>query len=74
MQATIVHMAQTFVGANNVPLLEAAGQFGTRLQVCPPLGRFHFGVNYKLITKAGLFLSAYSTEQPLRYTAHLFPL
>jgi hypothetical protein len=33
MQATIVHMAQTFVGANNVPLLEAAGQFGTRLQV-----------------------------------------
>jgi DNA gyrase/topoisomerase IV subunit A len=33
MQATIVHMAQSFVGTNNVPLLEAAGQFGTRLQV-----------------------------------------
>ena len=30
MHATIVHMAQDFVGANNVPLLEACGQFGTR--------------------------------------------
>ena len=25
-------MAQNFVGTNNVPLLEASGQFGTRLQ------------------------------------------
>ena len=30
MTATIVHMAHNFVGSNNVPLLEACGQFGTR--------------------------------------------
>ncbi len=28
---TIIKMAQTFVGANNIPLLEEDGQFGTRL-------------------------------------------
>jgi DNA topoisomerase-2 len=33
LHSTIVHMAQDFVGANNVPLLVAAGQFGTRAQV-----------------------------------------
>ena len=32
MQATIVNMAQDFVGSNNLPLLRASGQFGTRLQ------------------------------------------
>jgi len=29
---TIIHMAQNFVGSNNLPLLVPAGQFGTRLQ------------------------------------------
>ena len=32
LNATIVNMAQDFVGSNNVPLLEPNGQFGTRLQ------------------------------------------
>jgi DNA topoisomerase-2 len=32
LSATIINMAQDFVGSNNVPLLEAAGQFGTRAQ------------------------------------------
>eukprot|EP01104_Vermistella_antarctica_P003959 TRINITY_DN1436_c0_g1_i2.p1 TRINITY_DN1436_c0_g1~~TRINITY_DN1436_c0_g1_i2.p1 ORF type:complete len:1331 (+),score=257.60 TRINITY_DN1436_c0_g1_i2:141-4133(+) len=31
LQGTIVGMAQSFVGSNNIPLLEANGQFGTRL-------------------------------------------
>ncbi|KAI5187861.1 DNA topoisomerase II [Nematocida homosporus] len=29
---TIVHLAQDFVGSNNLPLLKPIGQFGTRLQ------------------------------------------
>ena len=32
MHATIVNMAQDFVGSNNVPLLEPCGQFGTRAE------------------------------------------
>jgi DNA topoisomerase-2 len=31
MQGTLVGMAQTFVGSNNVALIEGVGQFGTRL-------------------------------------------
>eukprot|EP01032_Pedospumella_encystans_P016292 gene16292-18589_t len=32
LHSTIINMAQDFVGANNVPLLVASGQFGTRAQ------------------------------------------
>ncbi|KAI8914509.1 DNA topoisomerase [Gorgonomyces haynaldii] len=32
LSATIVNMAQNFIGSNNLPLLEPIGQFGTRLQ------------------------------------------
>jgi len=32
LHSTIVHMAQDFVGSNNLPLLNAGGQFGTRAQ------------------------------------------
>eukprot|EP00958_Prasinococcus_capsulatus_P030175 scaffold7976_cov403-Prasinococcus_capsulatus_cf.AAC.7 len=32
LQSTIVNMAQTFVGSNNINLLVPSGQFGTRLQ------------------------------------------
>ena len=32
LQATIVNMAQNFVGSNNVNLLQPQGQFGTRLE------------------------------------------
>ena len=32
LQGTIINLAQNFVGANNVNLLEPSGQFGTRLQ------------------------------------------
>ena len=31
LQGTIIHLAQNFVGSNNVNLLEPSGQFGTRL-------------------------------------------
>jgi DNA topoisomerase-2 len=32
LASTIIGMAQTYVGSNNLPLLHPAGQFGTRLQ------------------------------------------
>ncbi|KAK4533368.1 hypothetical protein CCYA_CCYA16G4250 [Cyanidiococcus yangmingshanensis] len=31
LHSTIIHMAQDFCGANNIPLLQPLGQFGTRL-------------------------------------------
>ena len=34
LTSTIVGLAQTFVGSNNINLLEPSGQFGTRLAVC----------------------------------------
>lgn len=34
VQATIVGMAQDYVGSNNINLLVPAGQFGTRHEVC----------------------------------------
>ena len=36
LQSTIVGMAQSFVGSNNINLLAPKGQFGTRLQVGQP--------------------------------------
>lgn len=36
--ATIIGMAQDFVGSNNINLLEPAGQFGSRHEVCIPFG------------------------------------
>jgi DNA topoisomerase-2 len=32
LQSTIIHMAQDFVGSNNIPFLQPQGQFGTRLE------------------------------------------
>ena len=32
LHSTIINMAQDFVGSNNIPLLNAGGQFGTRAQ------------------------------------------
>lgn len=32
LQSTIVNMAQTFVGSNNINLLHPQGQFGTRME------------------------------------------
>jgi len=32
LHSTIINMAQSFVGSNNLPLLHPGGQFGTRLQ------------------------------------------
>ncbi|KAI9912934.1 hypothetical protein PsorP6_005592 [Peronosclerospora sorghi] len=32
LHSTIIHMAQDFVGSNNLPLLAPSGQFGTRFQ------------------------------------------
>ena len=33
MEGTIIGMAQTFVGSNNVNLLKPRGQFGSRYEV-----------------------------------------
>jgi DNA topoisomerase-2 len=40
VQATIVGMAQDYVGSNNINLLVPAGQFGTRHEVCTLNGHF----------------------------------
>lgn len=42
LQGTIIGMAQTFVGSNNINLLVPSGQFGTRLQG----GRDHAAARY----------------------------
>ena len=35
LSSTIIGLAQNYVGANNINLLEPSGQFGTRLQAHP---------------------------------------
>lgn len=58
LHATIVHMAQSYVGSNNLPLLEPVGQFGTRLAG----GRDAASARY-----------IFTTLAPLTRT-HLFPV
>jgi DNA gyrase/topoisomerase IV subunit A len=40
MESTIVNMGQSFAGSNNVPLFEAFGQFGNRLNKKPSASRY----------------------------------
>jgi len=40
LEATIVGLAQKFAGANNVPLVEGIGQFGSRLSKKPASARY----------------------------------
>jgi hypothetical protein len=47
LQSSIVAMAANFVGSNNIPFLQAVGQFGTRLEggkvfSCPIIDEFSF--------------------------------
>ncbi len=46
-------MAQTFVGANNIPLLEEDGQFGTRLseEKMQQVPRYIFVTNHQYLIK-----------------------
>ena len=41
LMATIINLAQNFVGSNNLNLLLPIGQFGTRLQGRPPPHLYH---------------------------------
>ena len=40
MEGTIVGLAQNFAGANNIPLIEGIGQFGSRLSKQPASARY----------------------------------
>jgi DNA topoisomerase-2 len=40
LEGTIVGMAQSFAGSNNIPLFEAHGQFGNRLNKKPSASRY----------------------------------
>ena len=42
LEGTIVNMAQNYVGSNNVPFLEAIGQFGSRISPESAASRYIF--------------------------------
>lgn len=54
MESTIVGLAQSFSGSNNIPLFEAYGQFGNRLSKKPSASRYiktKLSPNYRALFK-----------------------